>query len=146
MNPIQYVFSSQEVANKYSGLITQLVHHYLKLQYELNYKYDRNHHVGDMTTWLLRIHKYMESDDLRIDLRTINIIEREYLKKVRVQNLIKSWTKEFYRDYNTKVNITSDDFYLALSVLLGSLGYKTRTEVFESLSEIFTEDGYKEPN
>lgn len=146
MNPIQYVFSSQEVANKYCGLITQLVHHYLKLQYELNYKYDRNHHVSDMTTWLFRIHKYMESDKLRIDLRTINIIEREYLKKVKVQNLIKYWMKEFYTDCNTKVNITPDDFYLALSVLLGSLGYKTRTEVFESLSEIFTEDGYKEPN
>lgn len=137
---LQKLFTDRSIAEAYLGEITQAVYHIIKLEYKFNYKYDRVHHIEDISNWLIKVSTAICKDK---SSKGPGRVMMNYMKLINPVSLCNSFTNRLRKKYNYTGRLTLDDLYTAIATVIDILSYNSYDGMILYLNRIYPDDGLR---
>lgn len=130
----QKEFTAQSVAKKNAGIFDQIIFHIFKLEYRLNYDYDRDHHISDIATWVMEL-----IYDIYKDKKSYPMIKvlRAYVLESHPEKKLLKWTMILKTKYQFKGQLMQSDLDNAVGIVIDLLNCRSRAEVIFELNKLY---------
>lgn len=127
---LQEIFSDQALAKENDGIISEIIIHLLKLEFQFDYERDHDKHISDIASWAKTIiDKRIKDKSSRSAIRIVNYYLRDRDEYKEIMKL-----KKYFAEHYERVNITIRTYNMAITRLTQILDLKKRSEVVSYLN------------